>query len=105
MVASGQVFVGTNNQGERNPKLTGDRGNLMVFDAASGSLRWQAAHAKLEAGNDWPLQGLCSTPYVDGDRVYYVSNRAEVVSADADGFRDGKTTALRGGIQRLQHRH
>jgi outer membrane protein assembly factor BamB len=92
VVAGGQVFVGTNNQGERNPKLTGDRGNLMVFDAATGSLRWQAAHAKLEAGavNDWPLQGICSTPYVDGDRVYYVSNRAEVVCADADGFRDGK---------------
>ncbi|MCB1033711.1 MAG: PQQ-binding-like beta-propeller repeat protein, partial [Acidobacteria bacterium] len=33
---------------------------------------------------------ICSTPYVEGDRVYYVSNRAQVVAADADGFADGK---------------
>ncbi len=92
VVADGKVFVGTNNEGKRNPKLTGDRGNLMVFDAATGVLLWQAAHAKLESGeaNDWPFQGICSTPYVDGDRVYYVSNRAEVICADVEGFRDGE---------------
>ena len=91
VVAGGRVFVGTNNEGARNPKLTGDRGNLMAFDAATGALLWQAAHTKRESGeaNDWPFQGVCSTPYVDRDRVYYVSNRAEVVSADVDGFRDG----------------
>jgi outer membrane protein assembly factor BamB len=33
---------------------------------------------------------VCSTPAIEGDRVYYVSNRAEVVCADAEGFRDGE---------------
>ncbi len=28
-----RIFVGTNNEGRRNPKLTGDRGVLMAFDA------------------------------------------------------------------------
>ncbi len=40
--------------------------------------------------HDWPLQGVCSTPAVEGDRVYYVSNRAEVGALDTEGFRDGK---------------
>jgi outer membrane protein assembly factor BamB len=92
VVLGDKIYVGTNNEGRRNPKLTGDRGNLMVFRTADGEFLWQAAHAKLAAGrvNDWPLQGICSGPYVEGDRLYYVSNRAEVVSADAEGFRDGE---------------
>lgn len=90
LVADGKVFVGTNNEGLRNPKLTGDRGVLMAFDAADGKFLWQAAYPKLPAGrvNDWPLQGICSTPAVEGDRIYYVSNRAEVVCADTEGFLD-----------------
>ncbi|HKV08996.1 MAG TPA: PQQ-binding-like beta-propeller repeat protein [Thermoanaerobaculia bacterium] len=90
LVAGGKVYIGTNNEGKRNPKLTGDRGVLMAFDAATGKFLWQAAHAKLPAGrvNDWPLQGVCSTPAVEGDRLYYVSNRAEVICADTEGFLD-----------------
>lgn len=92
VVAGGRVYVGTNNEGERNPAITGDRGNVMVFDAASGEFLWQSAHPKLSAGrvHDWPLQGVCSAPYVEEDRLYYVSNRAEVIAADVDGFRDGQ---------------
>jgi outer membrane protein assembly factor BamB len=92
VIAGGKVYVGTNNMAERNPKLTGDRGNIVVFDAETGEFLWQSAHPRLPSGlvNDWPLQGVCSTPHVIGDRVYYVSNRAEVILADAEGFRDGE---------------
>lgn len=92
IVYDGKVYVGTNNELELNPKFKGDRGNVMAFDAESGELLWQSAHPKLGAGrvNDWPLQGVCSTPAIEGDRVYYVSNRAEVICADAEGFRDGE---------------
>jgi outer membrane protein assembly factor BamB len=90
VIAKGKVFVGTNNEGLRNPKLTGDRGNIMAFAVEDGKFLWQAAHPKLSAGrvNDWPLQGICSTPAIEGDRLYYVSNRAEVVAADTEGFLD-----------------
>jgi outer membrane protein assembly factor BamB len=92
IVHDGKVFVGTNNELEINPKYKGDRGNIMAFDAETGEFLWQSAHAKLGAGrvNDWPLQGVCSTPALEGDRLYYVSNRAEVICADIDGFRDGE---------------
>ena len=92
VVYGGKVFVGTNNEGQRNPKLKSDRGVVMAFSAADGKFLWQAAHPKLPAGmvNDWPMQGVCSTPYVHGDRIYYVSNRAEVICADTEGFMDGE---------------
>jgi len=92
VVASGKVFVGTNNGKPRDPAVQGDRGILMAFKAEDGAFLWQAVHDKLAAGGevDWPLQGICSTPAVEGDRIYYVSNRGELVSADVEGFLDGE---------------
>jgi outer membrane protein assembly factor BamB len=90
VVAGGVVYVGTNNEGLRDPKQPGDRGVLMAFDEKTGEYLWQQANEKLAAGrvNDWPFQGVCSSPYVEGEKVWYVSNRAEVVCLDAKGFRD-----------------
>jgi outer membrane protein assembly factor BamB len=90
VVAGGQVYAGTNNEGLRDPKQGGDRGVLMAFDEKTGDFLWQATHEKLSAGrvNDWPYQGVCSSPAVEGDLVYYVSNRAELMCLDAKGFRD-----------------
>jgi outer membrane protein assembly factor BamB len=92
VVAGGVVYVGTNNAGLRLPEEGGDRGVLLALSVEDGSLLWQASFEKLETGevNDWPLVGLCSSPYVEGERLYVVSNRAEVVALDARGFRDGE---------------
>lgn len=90
VVSGGMVFVGTNNEGLRDPKITGDKGVLMAFRESDGTFLWQMVHDKLVAGrvNDWPYQGVASSPIVEGDRVYYVSNRAELVCLDTQGFRD-----------------
>lgn len=92
VILGGKVFVGTNNQAQRNPKLKGDRGVVMSFNAETGEFLWQAAHPKLASGrvNDWPLQGICSSPFAEGERIYYISNRCEVICADTEGFRDGE---------------
>ena len=89
-VAGGRVYVGTNNEGMRVAAEAGDRGVLMCFRESDGQFLWQHANPKLPAGrvNDWPFQGVCSSPMVEGDNVYYVSNRAELVNLDAKG--DGK---------------
>ena len=91
VVANGKVYVGTNNEGVRNPAYDGDKGVLMAFDATTGDFVWQMVHDKLSAGrvNDWPLQGVCSTAFVQGDRVYYVSNQAHIVCLDANGLANG----------------
>ena len=92
ILAGDKVFVGTNNQRLYDKSLEGDRGNVMAFNRESGEFVWQSAHAKLGSGrvNDWPLQGVCSTPAIEGDRLWYVSNQAHVVCADTEGFRDGE---------------
>ncbi|HET7294021.1 MAG TPA: PQQ-binding-like beta-propeller repeat protein [Vicinamibacteria bacterium] len=98
VVIGGKVFVGTNNDGLRNPKLTKDRGVVMAFRAQDGGFLWQMTHEKLPAGrvNDWPQQGVCSTPYAEGKRLYYTSNRATLVSLDVEGFADGNDGPLAG---------
>jgi outer membrane protein assembly factor BamB len=97
VILGGKVFVGTNNDGLRNPKLTKDRGVVMAFKEADGAFLWQITHEKLPAGrvNDWPQQGVCSTPYVEGDRLWYTSNRATLVSVDTEGFRDGENDGVK----------
>ena len=90
VVSGGKVFVGTNNEKPRNPRDIDkdgkpiDKGIVMCFNEADGQFLWQAVHDKLAAGrvNDWPMEGICSTPLVEGNRVYYVSNRCEVVCAE-----------------------
>ena len=83
VVANGVVLVGTNNELLRDPKQAGDRGVLMAFRESDGEFLWQATHEKLSSGrvNDWPFQGVASSPLVMGERVYYVNNRAEVICA------------------------
>jgi outer membrane protein assembly factor BamB len=88
VVSGGKIFVGTNNHAPRDPKITGDKGVIMCFNEADGKFLWQIVHDKLPSGqvHDWPNEGICSTPLVDGDHVYYVSNRCTVVCANtADG--------------------
>jgi outer membrane protein assembly factor BamB len=100
IIANGKVFVGTNNENPRNDRDRGkpndddpkgapiDKGVVMCFDEATGKFLWQAVHDKLESGivNDWKHEGVCSTPAVEGGRVYYVSNRCTVVCAGTNGF-------------------
>jgi outer membrane protein assembly factor BamB len=91
--SGGKIFIGTNNNKPRNPDVKGDKGIMMCFRESDGQFLWQAVHDKLPAGrvNDWPLEGICSSPFVDGDKLYYVCNRCEVICADVNGYKkDGK---------------
>ena len=91
VVAGDKVFVGTNNEALYDPNQAGDAGVLLAFDESDGKFLWQAVSEKLASGrvNDWPYQGVCSSPLVEGQRLYYVTNRCEVVCLDTEGFRDG----------------
>lgn len=90
-IAGGKVFVGTNNDAPRDPKHEGDRSILMVFDEKTGEFLWQLVVPKLASGkvNDWENLGLLSSPTVDGDRVYLVTSRCEVICLDVNGLANG----------------
>ena len=90
-VAGGRIYVGTNNDAPRDPRHEGDRGVLMCFEEHGGKFLWQLVVPKLASGKheDWEFTGVCSSPAVDGDRVYAVTNRCEVVCLDAAGLANG----------------
>src|SRR5687767_9424806 len=96
VVANGLVFVGTNNESNKDPEVKGDKGILMAFRVSDGQFLWQAVHDKLAAGraNDWPFQGICSSPLIEEGTAYYMSNRGELMAVDLDGFRDGSNDGL-----------
>jgi outer membrane protein assembly factor BamB len=96
VVAGGRVFVGTNNGTPRDPRLGGDRGVLMCFDEKAGEFLWQLCLPKLTRVKwaDWYQIGLSSSPVVEGDRLYVVSNRNEVMCLDVQGMANGNQGPL-----------
>ena len=90
-VAQGRVFIGTNNENPRDPSHVGDNGILMCFDEKTGDFLWQLVVPKLASGkvNDWENLGLLSSPTVEGNRVYLVTSRCEVLCLDINGQADG----------------
>jgi len=96
-VASGRVFVGTNNERPRDPRLGGDRGVILCLDERTGALRWQLATTKRGPTWywDWPRCGTCSPVTAAGDRAYAITNRGEVVCLDLAGMADGNQGPFR----------
>ncbi len=91
VIAGGRVFIGTNNGRPRDPKHEGDRGVFMCFEEQSGEFLWQLVAPKLEQDpyHDWPNCGMSSPGTVEGDRVYLVSNRAQLLCLDVRGMANG----------------
>ncbi|MFN7843434.1 MAG: PQQ-binding-like beta-propeller repeat protein [Pirellula sp.] len=94
VVANGKIFVGTNNGSgfvERLPPDI-DLGVLVCLNEADGMFLWQHSSEKLASGRsqDWPNIGICCSPLVENDRLWYVTSRGEVVCLDTDGFFDGE---------------
>jgi outer membrane protein assembly factor BamB len=94
LIAGGKLFCATNNEAGYTARYPAkvDLGCLLAFQQADGAFLWQYSAEKLEAGEsvDWPGVGICCTPLVEGDRLWVVTNRTEVVCLDTEGFRDGE---------------
>ncbi len=91
IVAGGRVYIGTNNSARLDDRHSGDRGVLLCLDEQTGKTLWRLFVPKLTSirNADWWYVGLSSPPTVEGDRVYVVSNRGEVLCLDAKGQADG----------------
>jgi outer membrane protein assembly factor BamB len=91
VVSGGRVFIGTNNENPRDPQHQGDRSILMCFDEKTGEFLWQLVVPKLASGkvNDWENLGLLSSPCVEGDRVYVVTSRCEILCLTTGGMAAG----------------
>ena len=94
VAAGGRVYCGTNNEAgylARYPAAV-DLGCLLCFAQADGRFLWQHSMEKLKTGQsvDYPKVGLCCSPLVEGDRLWTVTSRGEVVCLDTEGFADGE---------------
>ena len=95
-VAAGRVFVGADDQTlEGDARLKRVKGGMVkCFAEAAGKLLWQLAvpprtHLPKEYHFSQQQLGVCSSPAVDGDRVYVVTNTDEVLCLDVRGQANG----------------
>lgn len=93
VVANGKIYVGTNNATPRDARFKDDKSILMSFNEYNGDFLWQLVVPKLASGkvNDWEYLGLLSSPTVEGDRLWVVTSRCEVVCLDTNGQSNGNS--------------
>src|SRR5262249_25451990 len=87
-IGAGKVFIASNNTDPRDPKIKGDKAILKCFRESDGQFLWQIVHEmpSEEIFQGFPRKdGLVSTPFLDNNRLYYVTPAAVVVCADTDG--------------------
>lgn len=100
VAGGGRIFVATNNERPRDSFLKEDRGVLMCFNT-NGTFLWQSSHPRLSKRSfDLPGSPIHCQPSLDGKRVYYLSNRGELVCLDSNGFLDGKNDGPFSGEER-----
>jgi len=92
----GRIYIAANDAGMVRPGYTPtDGGVLMCVEQATGKLVWQLASPRFVGGVKPPYHfdqfacGICSGPLVDGDRVYVVTGRGEIMCADRNGQSNG----------------
>jgi outer membrane protein assembly factor BamB len=112
-VAGGRVFIATNDRSVRDSRCAPTGGGLlMCLDEATGRLLWQLQVRKLTGlvGNRRFRKysnfntcdlGICSSPTVDGNRVYVVTNRGEVLALDVNGLANGNDGVYHEELQYL----
>lgn len=95
-ISKGKIFIGSNDAhiGSDNRFEKTGGGLMLCLDEATGKVQWQLPIPRLVTKNpkfnyDDMNLGLCSSPAVDGDRVYIVSSRGEVLCLDIKGQADG----------------
>ena len=96
-----RLLIGVNDTNIDHPaaKSTGG-GILMCLDRASGQRIWQLPIPRYMPGIEPPFHfdqwtcGICSSPAVDGNRLYVVSPRGDVLCIDREGQANGNDGPL-----------
>jgi HEAT repeat protein/outer membrane protein assembly factor BamB len=91
VVVGDAVYVGTDNTRRMNPAYQEEAGVLMAFHAKDGAFLWQDVAPRVERGlREFLLPSTTSAPYVEGNRLYYVTAECQLRCLDTQGFRDGE---------------
>ena len=92
VVADGRVFFAANNGAGWLPQYPAkvDLGCLLCFRQSDGRFEWQLSCKKLGKMLDYPDQGICCSPLIEGKRLWVVTNRCEVVCLKTEDL-EGQT--------------
>jgi outer membrane protein assembly factor BamB len=95
-VDRGRIYLAANDAGVDRPGYTPTAGGvLMCVDQATGELIWRLLIPRYFDGIKPPFHfdqwscGVCSGPVVEGDRVFVIGNRGEVLCLDREGQANG----------------
>src|SRR5436190_1245057 len=81
VVADGLIWVGTNNYWNAKDKL--DASVLACFRESDGKLLYRYVSPRLPVlVHDWPHSSIRCSPYIENDRLWFLTNRSEVVCLD-----------------------
>ncbi len=93
VVADDVVYIGTDNARQMNPAFQDESGVLMAFRAKDGAFLWQDVAPRVERGlREFLLPSTTSAPFVEGNRMYYVTAECQLRCLDTLGFRDGENS-------------
>jgi outer membrane protein assembly factor BamB len=91
VVAGDAVYLGSDNATHMNPAYQEHAGVLAAFRAKDGKFLWQDLAPRVERGlREFLLPSTTSAPYVEGNRLYYVTAECQLRCLDTQGFRDGE---------------
>jgi outer membrane protein assembly factor BamB/HEAT repeat protein len=91
LIAGDAVYIGTDNSRQMNPAFQEHSGVLMAFRVTDGAFLWQDVAPRVERGlREFLLPSTTSVPYVEGDRLYYVTAECQLRCLDTKGFSDGE---------------
>lgn len=92
----GVLFIGVDDSGLEHPAVSSTGGGIvMCLDRETGRTIWQLPIPRYMDGTNPPFHfnhwkcGVCSRPALDGDRLYVVGPRGDVLCLDRDGQADG----------------
>jgi outer membrane protein assembly factor BamB len=92
----GRIYIGANDGGVSRPGYESSGGGvLMCVEQATARLIWQMPSPRYFDGIKPPYHfdqwrtGFCSGPVVDGDRVYIIACRGEILCLDREGQANG----------------
>jgi len=95
VVAGDTVYVGTDNARHMNPAFQEECGVLMAFRATDGTFLWQDVAPRVKRGlRDFLLPSTTSAPYVEGNRLFYVTSECQLRCLNTQAFQDGENHRL-----------
>ncbi len=94
VVANGLIWIGANNDQPLDRTVRGDRGVLACFRESDGKFLYQYSSPRMdERTADWPHQGLSGSPVAGKERLWFITNRREVVCLDTSPLTRGRGPA------------